>query len=65
MSKTTTSHVYQSYYIFLCPFLHEQDMKIPNMTFYGSNDEILFLFLNLDMVPRNSNTGVFAYQFTK
>ena len=26
-----------------------------------SNDEILFLFLNLDVVPRNSTSGGFAY----
>ena len=31
------------------------------MEFVTSNDEILFLSLNLDMVPRNSTPGGFAY----
>ena len=44
------------------PFLHNYDVKISrfveNVT---SNDEILFLFLNSDMVPSNSTSRGFAY----
>ena len=41
------------FYISL-PFLHDCDLKMPNFAFLGevnvtSNDEILFLFWNLDM----------------
>ena len=46
--------------------LHDYDVKIPNFTFhrgstYTSNDEISSLFLNLDMVLRNSTLGGFTY----
>ena len=50
---------------FLCPFLHDYDVNMPNFAFYRgrkkSNDEILFLLLYLDMVPKNSTPGGFAY----
>ena len=40
--------------------MHDYDVKIPNFAFYGLSKRattksfMLFLFLNLDMVPRNS-----------
>ena len=64
MSKTTSLHVYHAFCTFLRPFLHDYDVKMPTNAFYGvltGNDEILFLFLHLDMVPRNSTPGRFAY----
>ena len=65
MSKTTTLHVHHAFCIFLCPFLHDYDVKIPNFTFYGlrkqATTKLYFFFLTLDMVPSNSNPGGFAY----
>ena len=46
------------------PLIHDYDMKMPNFTFYGvqtSEDEILFLFLNLSVVPKKSTPEKFAY----
>ena len=34
ISKTTTSHVHHAFCIFLCPFVHDYDVKIPIFTFY-------------------------------
>ena len=43
------------------PLLHDYNVKMPNFAFYEeqatSNDEILFLFLNLDMNPRETTSG--------
>ena len=65
MSKTTTLHVHHAFCIFLCPFLHDYDVKIPNITFYGlrkqATTKLYFFFLTLDMVPSNSDPGGFAY----
>ena len=44
--------------------MHNYDVKMPNFTFYGERKQRKrkqFLFLNLDMVPRNSTPGGFAY----
>ena len=55
--KITTLHVhhtslYMHFYFMYLPSLHDYDMKLPIVTFtQTSNDEILFLFLNLDIVP--------------
>ena len=59
LSRTTTLHVHHAFCTFLCKFLHDYD------AFYGlriktSIDEILFLFLNLGMVPGNSIPGGLA-----
>ena len=35
MSKTTTLHLHHAFCIFVCPFLRDYDVKIPNFTFYG------------------------------
>ena len=47
------------------PSLHDYNVKMPNFTMYRgkytSDDEISSLFLNLDMVLRNSTLGGFAY----
>ena len=55
ISKTTTSHVHHSLLYISFPFLHDYDVKMPNFTFYGGrkqiNDEMLFLFLSLNMLP--------------
>ena len=45
------------------PFLHENDVKLPNFTFIEDVNKLRrnFLFsLNLDMVLRNSTPGGFA-----
>ena len=38
-SKTTTLHVHQVFFFFtfLCPFLHDYDVKMPNFAFYGGH----------------------------
>ena len=50
---------------FLCPFLHDYNVNMPNFAFYGGRKQattkFLLLFLYLDMVPRNSTPGGFAY----
>ena len=40
------------------------DTEMPNFAFYGSNNKILFLLLNLDMVPWNSTLGGFCLHLT-
>ena len=66
ISKTTTSHVHHSFLYTSFPFLHDYDVKMPNFAFFRgrkqlSNDEILFLFPTLNLVPWNSASGGFAY----
>ena len=46
--KTTISLVHHTFLYISLLFTHYYDVKIPN---FASNDEILFFFLNLDMVP--------------
>ena len=50
---------------FLCPFLQRYDYKLPNLTFHGvrkqATTKLLFLFLNLDMVPKYSTPVGLAY----
>ena len=39
-SKTTTLHVHHVFFFFftfLCPFLHDYDVKMPNFAFYGGH----------------------------
>ena len=64
ISKTTTLPVHHTCLYISLPFLHEYDVKMPTCDSWGmetNNDEILFPFLNLDKVPRNSTSGGFAY----
>ena len=65
ISKTTTLHVHHAFCTFLCPFLHDCDVKMPNFAFYGGRKQATtkfhFFLLYLDMVPRNSTPGGFAY----
>ena len=44
---------------FLCPFLYDYDVKMPDME-YVKQRRNLFLFLNLNVVPRNSTPRGFA-----
>ena len=39
ISKTTTSHVHHAFCTFLCPFLHDYDVKMPNFAFYGGRNQ--------------------------
>ena len=43
---------------------HDYDVKMPNFTFYGgrtpNHNDFFFLFLNLDVVLRNSTPEEFA-----
>ena len=59
------NNVHVQYTSFSLPSLFDYDVKIPNVTFYREynqvNDEILFPFLNLNMVLRNSTPREFAY----
>ena len=66
ISKTATLHVHHACFYISLPFLHDYDVKMPNLTFYGdvkkrpSDDEISFLSLKQGMVLRNSAPGGFA-----
>ena len=65
MTKTTSLHVHHASLYVSLPSLHDYGMKMPNFTFFrGSNtsdDEISSLFLNLDMVLRDSTLGGLTY----
>ena len=39
ISKTTTLHVHHAFCTFLCPFLHDYDVKMPNFAFYGGRKQ--------------------------
>ena len=39
ISKTTTLHVHHTFCTFLCPFLHDCDVKMPNFGFYGGRKQ--------------------------
>ena len=56
ISKTTILHMHHAFLYISLPSLHDYDVKM-----YTSDDEISSLFLNLDMVLRNSTLGGFAY----
>ena len=56
-SKTTTLQVHHTFFYISFPFSRDYDVKMP------SNDEILFLFRSLNMVPWNSALGRFAYNW--
>ena len=67
ISKTNTLHVHHTFLYISLPSLKNYDVKMPNFTFYGehkSDDELLFLFLNLSPVPEKSTPGQFAYIFS-
>ena len=64
-NQNNNVHVqYTSSYMSL-PSLFDYDVKIPDVKFYREydqvKDEILFPFLNLNMVLRNSTPGEIAY----
>ena len=45
ISKTTTLHVHHAFlYIFLCPFLHDYDVNMPNFAFYGGRKQAMTKF---------------------
>ena len=58
-------HVHHAFLHISLPSLHDYDVKMPNFTLYRgstqSDNEISSLFLNLDMVLRNSILGGLAY----
>ena len=39
ISKTTTLHVHHAFCTFLCPFLHDYDVKMPKVAFYGGRKQ--------------------------
>ena len=49
------------------PFLHDYDLKMPHFAFYGGRKQattnFFFLFLSLNIVPWNSASGGFAYNW--
>ena len=61
ISKTTILHVHHDFLYISLPSLHDYDVKMPNFKMYKSDGEVSSLFLNLDMVLRNSTLGGFAY----
>ena len=60
-SKTTILHVHHAFLYISLPSLHDYDVKMPNFKLYRGDDKISSLFLNLDMVLRNSLLGGFTY----
>ena len=60
ITKTTILHVHHAFLYISLPSLHDYEVKIPNFTYTG-DDEISSLFLNLDMVLRNSTLGWFTH----
>ena len=58
--KTTNLHVHHTFLYIPLPFLHDYVVKFPNWT-HLSDDEILFLSLNLDRDPRNLTPGGFTH----
>ena len=65
ITEKTILHVHHAILLISLPSLHDYDVKMPNFTLYKgkytSEDEISSLFLNLDMVLRNSTLGGFTY----
>ena len=61
ISKTTILHVNRAFLYISLPSLHDYDVKMFNFTMYTSDVKISSLFLNLDMVFRNSTLGGLAY----
>ena len=65
ISKTTISHVHHAFLYISLPSLHDYDVKMPNFTMYRGSTQatkkISSLFLNLNMVLRNSTLGGLAY----
>ena len=65
ISKTTTLHVHHAFLYISFLFLHDYDVKMPNLAFYGGRKQattkFLYLFLSFDMLPWNSASGEFAY----
>ena len=39
ISKTTTLHVHHTFCTFLCPLLHDYDVKMPNFASYGGHKQ--------------------------
>ena len=64
VGKTTFQVRHTFWYISLL-FLFDYDVKLPNFMFYGGSKQattkFYILLLNLDLVPRNSTPGGFAY----
>ena len=64
VGKTTTLHAHLSFLYISLPFLRDYAVKLPNFTFYWRRKQAtrkFILFLNLNMVLRNSTPGGFAY----
>ena len=64
VGKTTTLHVHLTFLYISLPFLHDYDVKLPNFTFSGGRirpRRNFIIFLNLNVVLRNSTPGGFAY----
>ena len=65
LRKTETLHGHHAFLYISLPSLHDYDVKMPNCKFYGgrkqSDDEFLFLSLNLSVVLKKSTPGKFTY----
>ena len=64
VGKTTTLHVHLTFLYISLPFVPDYDVKLPNFTFSGGRirpRRNFIIFLNLNMVLRNSTPGGFAY----
>ena len=66
MSKSTTSHLHETFLYISWQFLYDYDVKMTNFAFYEERNQALAKFYfsfynNLDMVPWNSTSRRFAY----
>ena len=64
ISKATILRVHHAFLDISLPSLHDYDVKMPNSTMYRGSTQATTkfpLFLNLDVVLRNSTFGGFAY----
>ena len=66
MSKSTTSHLHETFLYISWQFLYDYDVKMTNFAFYEERNQasakFYFSFYNdLDMVPWNSTSRRFAY----
>ena len=66
MSKSTTSHLHETFLYISWQFLYDYDVKMTHFAFYEERNQALAKFYfsfynNLDMVPWNSTLRRFAY----
>ena len=66
-SKTTPLLVHHAFCTFLCPFLHDDDVKMPNFTLYGGRKQATtkFSLSELGFGPKEFNSRRVRLHLTK